>query len=240
MNKNTRFITGLKALGAIMVVISHLKMQFSGYTDFSWKFINFSSYFIVLFICISAFTISMSIERKTQFHFLSYMKRRWERLAPSYYIVLIIGLAVKTMINGWKFFPSNVQNLFYDFAFLNLDPINKGAQAAILGVEWMLPIMFWCYVLIPIFLFSARRIYSLFLILFALSIFLHFNPTVFTNYTGFGGAGWSIQFYIVMYTYTILIYILHTKHIDWQKSKRVNLIIAGLGTLVGCRSSYII
>jgi len=151
---------------------------------------------------------------------------------------LIIGLVVKTMINGWQFFPSNIQNILYDFVFLNLDPIRKEAQAAILGVEWMLPIMFWSYLLIPLFLFSVRRVYSLFVLLFMVSIFLHFNPDFFVTYRGFGGAGWSLQFYIVMYAYTIFIYYFQKIQPDWQtiqwtvKKKHIGLIIAGFGTFV--------
>lgn len=234
MKKNTQFITGLKALGAIMVIISHLKMQFSGYTDFSWKFVTFSAYFIVLFMCISAFTVSMSIDKKMPFNFFRYMKRRWMRIAPSYFVVLIIGLLVKTIVNGWNFFPANIGNLLYDFAFLNLDPIHKAAQAAILGVEWMLPIMFWFYLFIPVFLFSVRRVFPLFILLFIFSIFLHFNPNIIVTYTGFGGPGWSMQFYIFMYIYTIFIYFLHTKNINWQTIKKrwIKVFFSGVGIVV--------
>jgi peptidoglycan/LPS O-acetylase OafA/YrhL len=209
MNNKTKYITGLKALGAIMVVISHLKMQFSNYTDLTWKLITFPAYFILLFVCISAFTISMSLDKRTEFNLVSYMKRRWVRLAPSYYAILLIGLTVKTLVQGWGYFQNTVTNLPFLFLFLNLDPIHTKSQSSILGVEWMLPILFWFYLFIPLVLWSAKKFFPIFLLLFSGSIFLHFNPTIITTYNGFGGFGWSMQFYIVMYTFTIFIYVLH-------------------------------
>lgn len=225
MGKHTKFITGLKALGAIMVVISHLKMQFSGYSDFSWKFITFSSYFIMLFICISAFTIAMSLDRRNEFHFLSYIKRRYLRLAPSYYVAIIIGFFMRIAINGWQYYYATLGNLPYVFLFLNLDPIHIPSQASILNVEWMLPILFWFYFLIPLLLYLVRKIPSLFLLVFATSIYLHFNPTAIATYTGFGGFGWSMQFYILPYVYTMLVYYLFT-------SKNFIRVLPGIGVLL--------
>lgn len=230
--QNTKFITGLKALGAIMIVVSHLKMRLSGYSDFGWKILLFSDYFIMLFICISAFTIAMSLDKKKDFHFFSYLKRRYLRLAPSYYIAILAGLVVRTAISGSQYFFATIPNLLYIFLFLNLDPIHIPSQAAVLSVEWMLPILFWFYVLIPIFLYLLRKVPSIFFLLFAGSIYLHFNPTAIMTYTGFGGFKWSFQFYILPYAYTILMYFLFTRVNKLQIKNSASVVISGVGALL--------
>lgn len=225
MEKDTKFITGLKAFGAIMVVVSHLKMQFSGYTDITFKFITFAPYFIMLFIAISAFTISMSIDKQKEFKFFSYFKRRYFRIAPSYYVAVVLTFLMRTAINGVTYFHNAFPSLFYIFLFLNFEPIHADSQASILSVEWMIPILFWFYFFIPPCLYLIRNYFPIFCFILLGAIFLHFHPDIFFTYKGFGGFKWSFQFYLLPYVYTILIYALHKDRLNILSSRKRNYFV---------------
>lgn len=65
--------------------------QLSPYLD---RLVDFGKYGVVAFFVISAFTISASLDLSDKFSFFKYRLRRLLRVAPMYYIVLIVAFAL--------------------------------------------------------------------------------------------------------------------------------------------------
>jgi peptidoglycan/LPS O-acetylase OafA/YrhL len=202
----TKYITGLKALGALMIVVGHLHYQFSSFPDLVYKIVSFAGNFIVLFFCISAYTVAMSIDRTKQFKLIPFMIKRWIRLAPAYYVMIVVGLGAQVAIHHWSFVSGTLRDLFLHVTFLNLNLIWEPSQSSLLGFEWTIPILFWFYPVTALLLYLIRRRFFLFTAVFALGVYLHFHLNAIITYHGMMSNSRSMQVWIVMYVYTLFIY----------------------------------
>lgn len=161
MNHNTENkprIFGLDVIRAsaiLMVVFSHVYYLLDSTNPL---FISLSGLFgfagVELFFVLSGYLIggillkmyvSESYNGKTILHFL---KRRWMRTLPNYYVVLLVNVVLGLLIgydmsNAWQYFIF-VQNLFH----FNITFFSE---------SWSLSIEEWTYLITPLFFFITYR-----------------------------------------------------------------------------------
>ncbi len=217
----TNYITGFKALGVIMIVLAHLHYEVPPLPDLLYKFFAFAGYFVVLFFILSAYTIALSIDKNPEFRLIPFMKRRFLRLAPAYFALIPIGILFRVMANNWQIPSDLFKDLILHLTFLNLNLIYEPSQSSFLGFEWMVPMLFWFYLLIPLLMYLIRKRFVLFVGLFAFSIFLHTHLSALIQYRGIMAGFRSMQVWIVMYTYTILVYELEKRNTGFFKTNNL-------------------
>ena len=207
---STKFITGMRAYAALGVFLIHSGgfglRQFSTYTS---RIVDFGKYGVLAFFVISAFTICMSVEKEKIFSFKNYILKRFFRVAPMYYLVLIIAFLLGGNIYYAQLF--NVENdifsLFYHFSFLNL--LDVGHQNNLIGVEWSVPIEFLYYLFIPIFLMLLKNNKTLLLITLIVSAFIiNFGDLLYVNSLSKISFNWSPIKYLFSFVFGIFIYII--------------------------------
>lgn len=168
----------VRASAILFVVFSHL-FYVADITNPT--FISFSGLFgyfgVEVFFVLSGFLIGSILLKKylsSQFNFSeikTFLKRRWFRTLPAYYLVLLFNIILAIVFNydyaNWWKYVFFIQNLFtYDIPFFR--------------ESWSLSVEEWTYLLIPFVLFFGSKFLKIskkfsFLILILSLIFLfHF------------------------------------------------------------------
>ncbi|MBC7742931.1 MAG: acyltransferase [Bdellovibrionaceae bacterium] len=161
------YINYLRALAILMVVFTHLN-GLSAYlrpADFQfWGQINdiitAGKHGVSLFFVVSAYTLCRSLFLRSQESHsrLKYFIRRYFRIAPAYYLILlIIFFSVGEAIPDNFYLSSTLswQSLLMHFSFLNgLTPAHINN---FLGVEWSVAAEFLFYLLLPAYFFFILR-----------------------------------------------------------------------------------
>lgn len=230
---STKYITGLRAYAALSVYLIHSGgfglRELSVFTN---RIVDFGKFGVTVFFVLSAFTICMSIDKSDKFEFRKYLIRRFFRVAPLYYAVLIVGFLLGGSDYYLKLFnvENNFSSLLLHFSFLNVFDYKN--QNSIIGLEWSVPIEFFYYLIIPSVFFyytNTNRIVKGFLVssiitLLSSIIYQYFYPQLFFN--------WSIFKYAFSFNFGILIYILFKKNI-LVNIKNNNLILILLFLILG-------
>jgi len=153
MYHKTNFITGLRGYAALGVLLIHYQgfnilKQSNTYN----KFVNLGKYGVLVFFIISAFTLTISIDRNKNFSYKQYIKKRFLRISPLYYIVLLLAF----FIGGNAYYQhefhitNSLFSLIFHYSYLNW--IDYRHQNNLIGVEWSIPVEFFYYFAFPYFL----------------------------------------------------------------------------------------
>jgi peptidoglycan/LPS O-acetylase OafA/YrhL len=230
---STKYITALRAYAALSVYFIHSGgFGFREMSVFTNRLVDFGKFGVTVFFVLSAFTICMSIDKSNKFEFKNYLIRRFFRVAPLYYIVLIIAF----LLGGSEYYlklynvDNDISSLLFHFSFLNVF-IHKH-QNNIIGLEWSVPIEFFYYLIIPFAFFYYNKtnkiiigvLVSSIISLFSSIIYQHFYPHFLFN--------WSIFKYAFSFNFGILIYILFRNNI-LVNTKNNNLILILLFLILG-------
>ncbi|TCT05938.1 acyltransferase family protein [Aquabacter spiritensis] len=154
---DTTFITGLRALAAIAVILLHAGG--AGLRDWGVAGDNFVEMAgrggVYVFFVISGFSVSASyLEAKD---YRRYLARRFWRIAPPYYFWLaLVGLGLVPPAHWVEVFkvPVDAYNLVMHFTFLSF--LDYRIADALIGVEWSLPVEMVYYLLVPLVLVRVR------------------------------------------------------------------------------------
>lgn len=226
--KQTEFITGLRGYAALGVFFIHANgfglRELNPYLN---RFVDFGKYGVVAFFVISAFTISKSLEAASEFDFFRYLLRRFLRVAPMYYLALIIAFFL-----GGNFFYSEQFNVENDFisliwhgSFFNWIDIKY--QNNLIGIEWSVPIEFFFYLVIPLFYFLFRKSNEAIIISLIISgLFSSFGYLIYRSsdfpYEAFH---WSLIKYFFSFIFGIAIYLIFKSDWDYfEKYKYPNIL----------------
>lgn len=158
-NSNTLFLTGLRGYSALAVFLIHSGgggVRSLG--EWGNKLVDFGKLGVISFFVLSAFTLSMSLDRTTKFSYSHYLSRRFARIFPMYFVAILIfwclgGIDYYQKMFGIK--PYDIFDLLAHLSFLNL--WDERYKSTIIGVEWTVPIEMWVYFLIPPLFFFLRR-----------------------------------------------------------------------------------
>lgn len=176
MSQNTRLSTNnfdlLRLLFAGTVCLVHA-YKLSGYQQLAWIEKTLSSAVAVkAFFVVSGFLIFMSFERSSSV--VSYAKKRFRRIYPAYFTVVIIcaiGL-ISISSKGLPdyFSPAWIKYVLANLSFLNfLHPTLPGVfdtnrLQAVNGALWTLKIEVMFYLSVPLFSLLFRRFGNLLII----------------------------------------------------------------------------
>lgn len=231
---STKFITGLRAYAALGVFLIHSGgfglRQFSIYTN---RIVDFGKYGVIVFFVVSAFTISMSIEREKSFSFLKYIIKRFFRVAPLYYIALIVAF----LFGGNSYYSeqfkvnTDIFTLLFHVTFFNWISIKH--QNNLIGVEWSVPIEFLYYLVIPYLLLLFRNKKGSVLVVLIIAAITSSISYLFYHQSAFSDEAfhWSIVKYFFSFIFGIFVYLIFSSSDFFEKFEYPNLLI--VSTLVG-------
>lgn len=150
----TDFITGLRAIAALMVVCIHT----GGFSDLGWVGQNITGagkYGVQVFFVISGFTIAATWTSSGSYR--EFLVRRMARIAPAYWaIIAIAAILYHAGLTPTPFFLTEfgmeigVYNLLMHVTFLSF--LDYRIANSILGVEWTIPIEVFWYIVLPLLL----------------------------------------------------------------------------------------
>ena len=171
---DTDFITGLRALAALMVVAVHTR----AFDSFGWigEMVTDNGKFgVQIFFIISGFTIVATF--RTSGGYGPYILRRAMRIIPLYYLAILVYFALTaTGVMGHSYFmilydsEPSLYNLFMHLTFLS--PWDTTVANSLIGVEWTVPIEIYWYALMPFLLvyrLSWSTVWKVVLLLLILS-----------------------------------------------------------------------
>jgi peptidoglycan/LPS O-acetylase OafA/YrhL len=200
--KSTLYLTGLRGYAALGVFIGHVGVPIMTFTNVLDPYHAFGGFSILSFFILSSFGIFLSLYSKKVISWKSYAKKRFFRIAPLYYLVLLYGFIF--VISGWKL-PSSPKydftDLLYHISFLNLGEIKYQYQNSMIGIEWFIPILMFYYCVLP-FMFMASKKGRLVIAMLVIGVFLFFDRYFYQMYTDPQnpiGFHWSLQKYFFIY-----------------------------------------
>ncbi len=171
---DTDFITGLRALAALMVVAVHTR-AFDGFGWVGKMVTDNCKYGVPIFFIISGYTIVATY--RTSDGFTPYFLRRVMRIVPLYYVAIIAYfIMIATGYMGQPYFMTlydsqpDAYNLLSHLSFLSA--WDARVANSLIGVEWTVPIEMYWYALMPLLLvyrFEWRSFVTVFLLLLLLS-----------------------------------------------------------------------
>ena len=198
---NTRYLTGLRGYSALAVFFIHSAGGGIGSLgDWIQKLIDFGKLGVISFFVLSAFTLSMSMDRTVHFSYPHYLSRRIARILPMYSIAILFfwWLGGATMFGVQ---PHNAYDLFAHLTFINLWDVRY--QNTVIGVEWTVPIEMWIYLLIPPLIIFVNR-FGLRWGVAALVLAIAISAQNYRWHTGAVAAHWAADTYLYCFVMGIL------------------------------------
>lgn len=154
----TDFITGLRGIAAMMVVVVHT----GAFQDFGWLGVNVTGagkYGVQVFFVISGFTIAATWDTGSGYR--DFIVRRLARIAPTYWFLIAVAatlfhLGLTPAPHFLKEFGSEIDlyNLLMHATFLSF--VDYRIANSIIGVEWTIPVEVFWYAVLPALLVSVK------------------------------------------------------------------------------------
>lgn len=169
---NLKYIDSMRGIAIVMVLLVHSQMFMRLFHIETLPF-NFEHLLrsgangVALFFIVSAYTLFRSLDVRKEKGFKDYFIRRFFRIAPLYYLVLLTFFLLTT------FFPYgrveiSLFNLLSHYVFINGFFVNY--FNSLLGVEWTIFVEVWFYIFLPVFYIFKKHLIKILVALFLLSI----------------------------------------------------------------------
>lgn len=155
----TRFITGLRAIAALAVVLLHAGgagLKEMGPAGTAWVEMAGRGGVYVFFV-ISGFSVSASYLSAPSYG--AYLGRRFWRIAPLYYAWIAVVAAGLVPPSGWAAVfhaPADLYNVLMHASFLSF--LDYRIANSLIEAEWSLPIEMVYYLILPLVLVWARTL----------------------------------------------------------------------------------
>lgn len=151
---DTDFITGLRAIAALMVVAVHTR-AFDGFGPIGEIASDNGKYGVQIFFVISGYTIAATYLKAGRFG--PYFTRRLMRIAPLYYVAVLLFfvlIATGAMVRPYfmQLYGSQpgTWNLVAHLTFLSA--WDARVANSLIGVEWTIPVEIFWYAVLPFLL----------------------------------------------------------------------------------------
>lgn len=171
---DTDFITGLRAIAALMVVAVHTR-AFDGLGWIGEIASDNGKYGVQIFFVISGYTVAATYLKAGAFG--AYFIRRLLRIAPLYYLAILVFFAlIATGVMTRPYFmqlydgQADGYNLFAHLTFLSA--WDARVANSLIGVEWTIPVEVFWYLFLPFLLvhrLTPRGFAKVFVLLLVLS-----------------------------------------------------------------------
>lgn len=151
---DTDFITGLRAIAALMVIAVHTD-AFRAFGAIGDNLTDNGKYGVQVFFVIAGFTVAANIRRMTSTG--EFIIRRLFRIAPLYYVATSIAFAMIAV--GYLDRPywmerygaeADIYNLAMHVTFLSGWDVN--VANSLIGTEWTIPVEIFWYLALPLLL----------------------------------------------------------------------------------------
>lgn len=127
-------------------------------------------YGVILFFIISSYTLFRSIDLRKENSFKSFYIRRFFRIAPLYYVILIWLFFTTNWVsyymtnNEWITFSNLILHIFF------LNGFYKETYNSIIWVEWTIFVEVMFYLILPIIYIYKKQINKIFILFICISI----------------------------------------------------------------------
>ncbi|MEO2019969.1 MAG: acyltransferase [Fuerstiella sp.] len=154
----TNFVTSLRALAAMMVVVIHTG-AFTALGQIGSNITNAGKYGVEIFFVISGFSIAVTFRRAASYH--TFAIRRAFRIVPLYvFVITSVFMLTRLRVlseNGWLLeFHSSLNAYNYLMHVFFVSCLDHRIANSILGVEWTIPIEVFWYAALPLILMKAQ------------------------------------------------------------------------------------
>lgn len=196
--KNLQLIQVLRGIAALLVVFFHATSNAKVILNknFCFNFFSFGNAGVDIFFVLSGFIITYTSYNaiKKQVNFLPFLRRRFVRIFPTYWIIISLFLLVQII------FPAYYKT-HYHFTALNFFSTYflLPGHTMINGVSWTLSFEIFFYLLFSFaFLISNKKVLFFLAVIFSLIIILFsvFNPQPANQYLGFILFPMNIEFFM--------------------------------------------
>jgi peptidoglycan/LPS O-acetylase OafA/YrhL len=164
------YLDGLRATAALMVFITHAAaaglIPLVSFGPIGYSIITQGVYGVTIFFVVSAYTLCMSVAPALEGRPVSwraYFIRRFFRIAPLYYAVLVFATYVSPH-------TPDVTSLFLHVSFLNV--FTPQYANDILSVEWTIAVEWGFYIVFPLLVLAARSRVGLAMVIAAAGLLL--------------------------------------------------------------------
>ena len=172
---NIPHLEGIRGYASLGVLMTHLAIILFPDLD-GWPSIvtGAGRHCVTVFFVLSAYTIALSLDRRP-FNLAEYVARRFFRIAPAYYFVILIAFffGFNTIWGDLFNTPFELKSFIIHITFTNF--LFHGHQTNVLGVEYTLAIEVFYYTLLPLMIAGLKSKKNL-LLMFSTSIALLFLP----------------------------------------------------------------
>ncbi|MGV4792989.1 acyltransferase family protein [Rhizobium sp. F40D2] len=154
-NDELHFLTGIRGCAATAVMATHVAAAFLPNLPYWLEYLLLlGPSGVIVFFVISAFSISLSLERA--FSPVSYAIKRLFRIAPAYYVMLMVAFSLGGSYWAEHFHAKfDTTSLLLHLTFLNWLDVTQANNA--IGVEWTLSIEMLFYLLLPLMVNISRK-----------------------------------------------------------------------------------
>lgn len=139
-----RSLQSLRAFGAIMIFAHHFAFKDSPIT------LAFGDYAVVLFFVLSGFVLMLSFDNKECPAPLLFLWNRFKRIAPLYYISILLQLCIMDFDFDWN-------TLWPTLLMIQSWSADPDVFFGIYGITWFVSSLMFCYLMFPL----LRRLLSL-------------------------------------------------------------------------------
>jgi len=173
---NLDYIDSMRGIAILMVLTVHSTMFLSIYNiehlPYNIENILYSGkYGVALFFIASAYTLFRSLDIRHENGFKKYFIRRFFRIAPMYYLVLVV---LFLLTDGQKYYLNDTEkdisiyNLLSHLFFINGFFTNY--FNSIIGVEWTIFVEFSFYLILPLLFIYRGYLVQIGLVFFVMSM----------------------------------------------------------------------
>lgn len=153
-------ITGLRGIASFHVLILHVLVLYSFAHPVSWNpassLMSYGWIGVDLFFVLSGFLLSLPLLAKPASMRMPgfwgrYMVRRWWRIAPPYYVSIVVALALAGQL---AYLVQKPMDIALHLTFLH--SVRQDTLGSIVPVYWTLASEFQFYLLLPLFVLALR------------------------------------------------------------------------------------
>lgn len=221
-----KYIDILRGYAIIMVLIVHYAIDFNTlYSSYFYQISLLGQYGVMLFFIVSAYALTKSLEyRNVRYEnnmFKKYFIRRFFRIAPLYYLILLFSyFFLKGIgVNQLTSIDTSHTNMLIHFLFL--DQLYVNFTNNIIGVEWTISVEFLFYFILPFIVFKNQKFQ---IKLFLLSFFISVAVMFFRKYYYING--WWLHYTLLEWFYVFVGGVILCKYnLEGDITKKNNLLL---------------
>ncbi|WP_415904065.1 acyltransferase family protein [Neptuniibacter sp. QD48_55] len=166
-NHSTAYFDGIRGIAVLIVWLSHTSARDQSLAEWL-SFLGIGHIGVMLFFVLSGYLLSLPFGRDASFDVKSYLIRRFLRIAPLFYLVVVLVFIYQYVTGNqnlkYLYIDEGISSLIKHLIFFKGD-----------GVFWTIPAEFTFYLMLPIFaIFLSKGTFLRYIAVFSIA-FLYFS-----------------------------------------------------------------